>query len=308
MKTQVSIRREPGSWLGGAESAGRREFLRMAGLAACFAPLRGLCHNPLPAFVVHREKVSLGVDGGFSVLHVSDSHLARIDSRDGDAAYAFARSRSCIGRELGEYYLDEAVHHARARKMRIVHTGDFADFASEANIEHAARRIRTDGIVACVGNHEFWRDADYMEVEEYKAATVPKLEGEWCGLPASVARIGGANFFVFDDSFGTVTEKIAAAFEETVREGLPIVMVCHVPLWTENAGLDENSSCGAPGRNICDAVSCEFVERVRREPLVRAVLSGHLHDFRRFAFSDHADQLVAGALFNGECTEIEFTR
>lgn len=286
---------------------GRREFLRLASLAACSVPLRGLAYNPIPALKVRKVSVSLGVDEPFSILHISDSHIARIDSRDGEATYAFAKSRSRNGRELGEYYLGEAIHHARAREIKLVHTGDFMDFASVANIEHAARRIRTDGIVACVGNHEYWLDAGKKEVESYKEATVPKLKGEWKGVPASAVHIGGANFFVLDDSFRTVTEAIAAAFEDTVREGLPIVMVCHVPLWTEDVGLNGGASCGARGRKD-DAITIEFVERVRREPLVRAVLAGHLHGFRQFAFSDHAQQLVAGALFNGDCTEIEFTK
>jgi len=287
---------------------GRREFLRLASLAACAAPLRGLAYDPIPALNVRKVSIPLGVAEPFSILHVSDSHIARIDSRAGESTYAFAKSRSRIGRELGEYYLGEAIHHARARGIKVVHTGDFMDFASVANIEYAARRIRTDGIVACVGNHEYWLDADKKEVESYKAATIQNLKDEWKGVPASTVQLGGANFFVFDDSFGTVTESIAAAFEATVKEGLPIVLVCHVPLWTENAGLEAEWSCGALGRNLCDAVSCEFVERVRGEPLVRAVLAGHIHDFRQFAFSDHAQQLVAGALFNGDCTEIEFAK
>ena len=286
---------------------GRREFLRLVSLAACSAPLRGLAYDPIPALKVRKVSIRLGVDEPFSILHVSDSHIARIDSRDGEATYAFAKSRSRKGRELGEYYLGEAIHHARVRGIKVVHTGDFMDFVSAANIEYGARRIRTDGIVACVGNHEYWLDADKKEVESYKEATIPKLKDEWKGVPASTVRLGGANFFVFDDSFGTVTETIAAAFEETVKEGLPIVMVCHVPLWTEDVGLNKGASCGVKGRKD-DAVSYEFVERVRREPLVRAVLAGHIHGFRQFAFSDHAQELVAGALFNGDCTEIEFTK
>lgn len=286
---------------------GRREFLRLASLAACAAPLRGLAYDPIPALNVRKVSIPLGVDEPFSILHVSDSHIARIDSRDGESTYAFAKSRSRKGRELGEYYLGEAIHHARARGIKVVHTGDFMDFASVANIEYAARRIRTDDIVACVGNHEYWLDADKKEIESYKEATIPKLKDEWKGVPASTVRIGGANFFVFDDSFRAVTEAIAAAFEETVKEGLPIVMVCHVPLWTEDVGLNKGASCGVRGRKGA-AVSCEFVERVRREPLVRTVLAGHIHGFRQFAFSDHAQELVAGALFNGDCTEIEFTK
>lgn len=286
---------------------GRRRFLRLAAFAACSGAFRSLAYDPLPALEVRKVVVPVGAENPFTVLHVSDSHIARIDSRDGDATYAFAKSRSRKGRELGEYYLDEAIHIARARKLKVVHTGDFMDFASAANIEYGARRIRTDGVVACVGNHEFWLDADKKEVESYKEPTIPKLKGEWIGIPASTVRIGGVNFFVFDNAFGTVTEAIAAAFEETVKEGLPIVMACHVPLWAEGVGLYKGASCGAPGRKD-DAVSYDFVERVRREPLVRAVLAGHIHEFRQFAFSDHAQELVAGALFGGKCTEIEFAK
>ena len=96
---------------------GRREFLRLMGLAACATPLRGLAYDPIPALKVRKVSVSLGVDEPFSILHVSDSHIARIDSRDGEATYAFAKSRSRKGRELGEYYLGEAIHHARAKRI-----------------------------------------------------------------------------------------------------------------------------------------------------------------------------------------------
>ena len=53
-------------------------------------------------------------------------------------------------------------------------------------------------------------------------------------------------------------------------------------------------------------MSCAFVDRARKEPLVKAVLSGHVHVFKKFKFSPTAVELVAGALFKGECTEILF--
>lgn len=105
---------------------GRGDFLRLAGLgfAASALPAFGAVGRPMQPLTVRRETVEVGAKQPFSVLHVSDSHLARIDSRDGDELYSFARSRSRIGRELGEYYLDESVHHARAKKLRLIHTGD----------------------------------------------------------------------------------------------------------------------------------------------------------------------------------------
>ena len=180
------------------------------------------------------------------------------------------------------------------------------DFMSGANLEYAERRFCTDDFLACVGNHEYWIDAVHRETEGYKAQTVPRLKKSWQGIPASAHRINGINFFAFDDSFGTVTQEIAAAFEQTVKEGLPIVMVCHVPLWAEGCGL-KASVCGMPGLRQNDELSCSFVERARKEPLVKAVLAGHVHAFRKFRFSSAATELVAGALFSGECTEILFT-
>ena len=178
----------------------RREFLKFSGLSAVMPFLPARASNPIGALNVRRVKLAVGAERPFSVLHVSDSHIARIDNRDGDALHAFARARSRIGRELGEYYLCEAAHYAKAAKVKMVHTGDFMDFLSEANLEYARRFLCSYDFLACVGN--------------------PKA---------------------------------------------------------------------------CDALSCEFVERARREPLVRAVLSGHLHGFHDFEFSPHARELVAGA-------------
>ena len=126
---------------------GRRDFLYFAGLGAAGSvlPSFGSGVKPLKSLNVRREVVEIGTGIPFSILHVSDSHLTRIDSRDGNALYEFAKSRSRNGRELGEYYLDEAVHHARLKKLKMIHTGDFMEFRSEANIEYAARHLCTDG-------------------------------------------------------------------------------------------------------------------------------------------------------------------
>jgi len=285
---------------------GRREFLGMSGLGGlAFAfPCAGLGFEPLPPLRLRRVNLAVGAERPFRILHVSDSHIARIDSRDGEALYAFAKTRSRIGRELGEYYLDEAVHHARSAGLKIVHTGDFVDFMSEANLEYAARRFRTDDFLACVGNHEYWLGADKKEVEEYKVPTIPRLKDVWNGVPVSVAKMNGVSFFVFDNAFKTVTEEIVTRFEETVKDGLPIVMVCHVPLWAEGCGIRAQHVCGAPGDAGRETFSSAFVERVRHEPLVRAVLAGHLHGRCDFDFSPTARECVANALFNGEAAEV----
>ena len=282
----------------------RRAFLgtAVAGAAGSFTAFGW---DALPPLKVRHATVEIGLKNPFSVLHVSDSHVARIDRRDGAALYEFAKARSRIGRELGEYYLGEAVHYARQKKLKIFHTGDFMDFMSEANLEYASRRLCTDDFLACVGNHEYWLDARHLNTEEYKQPTIPRLKDEWTGLPASTHVIGGINFFVFDDSFERIADGVADAFEAAVKQGLPIVMVCHVPLWAEGCGMKIHV-CGMPGLKKNDEASCAFVERVRKEPLVKAVLAGHVHMFKEFDFSPTAKELVAGALFAGCSTEVSF--
>ena len=167
----------------GIQSLKRREFLRMAGagFAAYAVPAGVRGYEPLPALKIRRVSLPVGASRPFRVLHVSDSHVARIDSSDTDAMYAFARTRSRIGRELGEYYLGEAAHNARSAGMKIVHTGDFMDFASEANLEYASRWLGTYDCLACVGNHEYWNSPEKREVEECKVPQVAYSGDDWCG-------------------------------------------------------------------------------------------------------------------------------
>ncbi len=286
----------------------RRELIKSGSLslAGWAASLYAHDYAPLDRLQVNQIRVFAGADKPFSLLHVSDSHIAKIDSRDSAGILAFAVSRSRLGRELGEYYLDEAVNHARRAKIKLVHTGDFMEFMSEANFEYASRRLLTDDFIACVGNHEYWVDAEHPATEEYKSRTAERLKETWLGIPAAARRINGVNFFIFDNSFESITPPVVDAFESVVKEGLPIVMVCHVPLWAEACPHKANV-CGMPGAKTTDETTGGFVERVRGEPLVRAILAGHVHEQFDFQFSASAREIVASALFKGQCNEIEFT-
>ena len=90
------------------------------------------------------------------------------------------------------------------------------------------------------------------------------------------------------------------AFERAVAKKKPLVLVCHVPLCTTDI---HQSSCGWTGGKH-DQLTVNFVERVRREPLVKAILAGHIHERKESRFSDTAVEFVADALFNGAAQEI----
>ena len=280
-------------------------YVRSLGFSA--AEIDGFRERLLaPPLRIRRLSIDVGTTRPFSVLHVSDSHLIGADSRDDADARTFARARANRGRELGAPYLDEALDYARAHRLPVVHSGDVIETASQANFSRAGEILRANGVLACVGNHEFWRSATVTD-EAAKDVTSDDIRTAYPGeQPAFAFETNGVSFFVFDNAFGRVSSVVAAAFERVVAKGLPIVMVCHVPFPTEELlrkpGLDRCLTGGGLAKD--DATTAAFVARVRSEPLVRAILCGHLHGFIRSRFSPTAEMCVAGALYNGEAIEV----
>ena len=257
----------------------------------------------IPELRVPQVKVQVGLAKPVRVLHVSDAHLTRVDLRDPATLRDYALSRSRMGRELGEYYLDMATAWCRREGVTMIHTGDLVAYCGAACLENAGRRLKTDDIIACVGNHEFWLSGDRKDVVKNHEECLPRLQAVYGdGLTASVREIGGINFFVFDNASQLVSKEVADAFDRVILQGKPIVLVCHVPLATADITW---YACGNRA-DVCDDVTWNFVEKARREPLVKAVLAGHVHVSRESRFSPTAVEYVSNALFNGEARAIVF--
>ena len=261
-----------------------------------------------PSLRVRQVRLDVGATRPFSILHVSDSHLTGVDGRDGPEVRDFARSRENLGRELGASYLEEALDYARTRGLPVVHTGDVIEYASAANFSRAGEIFRANGILACVGNHEFWRtgktadEAAKRPLAEAVGATFPGDQ------PAFSFETNGVSFFVFDNAFGRVSQAVTSAFERVAAKGLPVVLVCHVPFPAKDLLDDPDARPNLLGEGAAraDVTTQAFIARVRGEPLVRAILCGHLHGFYRVRFSPTAEMCVANALFNGEAVEVTF--
>ena len=76
--------------------------------------------SPYDPLYLNEITVNIGLKEPFDVMHVSDSHIARADDRDGERTIKLAASRS-RGMNAGEHYLDEAVNIARKKGMHLMH-------------------------------------------------------------------------------------------------------------------------------------------------------------------------------------------
>lgn len=308
----------------------RRQFLLCGGaglLAAVLQPNRAWASVPgFAPLNVTRHTVSVGANHPFSVLHVSDTHLAFCDGRDNERKIKLAASR--FGEMArAEHYLDEALRLAEREHLMFVHTGDLIDFTSQANFDMVRGHLVGVDSLVCAGNHEFSQYVgEAKEDAAYKAASYAEVQKHYPNnLTFFSCEIHGVNFIAVDNVYYDFTEVQLALLEKEIAKGLPIVVLCHVPLYSEalHARLLAAQGgkcaymCGTPDALLgsdpvrveqqrANAVTKAFVERLRKEPLVKAILCGHVHCPESDRFSPTAMTYVAGANYLGDVSRIDF--
>ena len=133
--------------------------------------------DAFPPLNIKEITVRVGATKPFDVMHVSDTHLTRSDDRDDERkAWLAARRTRYMG--YGEHYLDEAIRHANAHGMYMMHTGDMIDFVSEANLDLTAKQMLAADWFASAGNHEYSKYVgEAREDEAYKADSREAVQG-----------------------------------------------------------------------------------------------------------------------------------
>ena len=213
----------------------------------------------------------------------------------------------------------------------VLHTGDLIDWQSEATFD-LVKKFFGDAagtLFGSVGNHEYSPDMWLSEVKErreeaFKDLTRDKMKA---AFPFDVAFdskvVSGVNFVTLDDVYGYVTPEQVVKFRAEVAKGLPIVLCMHVPFLTDgiwltsekfwrNAGKKFTSAAEPPARGdrkvqLEDPATRDFIAYLKTEPLLKAILAGHLHITVQERFSPTAMQYVVGGNFMFHGQEVLFS-
>ena len=189
------------------------------------------------------------------------------------------------------------------------------------------------------GNHEYSKYVgEAREDEAYKADSREAVQGVYPNDLTFASRvIGGVNFVALDDVYYNFTEHQHALMEEEMKKGLPVVMVCHVPLYTPAFCQDElkdtkgvcayltgvpleitetydNGAVYPPGeewryrkvQQKADKPTLDFIAWLKEQPLLKAILCGHMHRFYEERFSPTAIQYTVGATYKGDAQVVHF--
>ncbi len=272
----------------------------------------------------------IGLPKPLRLLHLSDSHLCLADERDDERKRQLALSRAAEFEKIpGETLrlLEEAVEYGRKHCDLIVHTGDFIDFVSHPNLELLRKHFRGPDSLLAVGNHEFsLYVGEAWEDEAYKKQSFDRVQqcvGNSIDFASRV--VNGVNLVAVDNSYYLFAERHLEMLKREAAKNLPILLLVHNPLHTDDlyremmenrrrecaylAGTPEPLLAGYPEhrrrQQAPDAATQSFIEYVRHEPAIRAILAGHLHFNHVTRLNTRLPQYVTGGTFDGCATEFE---
>jgi hypothetical protein len=247
--------------------------------------------------IVHNT-VTVGLETPVRVLHASDTHITRADLRDGLRKVDLGAARAHDFPHAEENLL-EMTRISQEMGLPILHTGDLMDFVSAANLEGVKAFVDANDIFFATGNHEF---SHYLGEERedaaYRNRSLARVQACFRNdIRMSSRVIGGLNFVALDDGYYKFDPEHLDFIREQAKLGLPMVLMFHTPLY-ERAFYDDSMrrtpSCaylvGVPDDlracysspavseyQAADEATQAFMDYVAKEPLVKAILTGHMH-------------------------------
>ena len=273
-----------------------------------------------------KTTLDIGLEKPVKLLHVTDSHISYADEYDDELKYELAaRFRS----PDNEKFIYEHIAYSKANCDALIHTGDLFDFVSHANTVKAREILSDEHIFFIAGNHEYsqyvgeaWEDKAYrmnsfMQIERYGGFGVPML---W-----NTRIVGGVNIVGIDNSYNLFEDWQIHHLKKEVEKGLPIILAFHDPLFEQSlydyhyehapydtctylTGLDEEHlerySEFRAYQQRPDEPTLRMIDYIKSEPLIKAILTGHLHFNFESYITNTLPQFVTGGGYDGYAREV----
>ena len=288
-------------------------------------PNRGVVERLAVAY----QHIHIGLPQPFSVLHISDTHLTAVYDDEPEYLVKFAKYRAKVFGGRQEEALRDSLAWAKMNVDYVIHTGDFIDFQTRANLDIVKKVFGEEkALTGSLGNHEFQRRIPDEKVDEsciaglrkYGALSM-KLLAETFPFDISLQStvVNGVNFVTLNEVVGFVTENHVERFHAEVKKGLPIILCMHCPFftaelarasckyWQFNRKFRQDNPGPMNSFQVNDPVTRDFIAYLKGEKLLRGILTGHMHLTACDRFSPTAMQYIVGGnfMFHGE--EILFT-
>lgn len=269
------------------------------------------------ALRITKTTLNVGAEKPFKLLHVTDTHIAFDDEGQDCGRFKFFSKAE-------EYFL-EAAEYAKKNGMTMLHTGDFFDFLSEKNFEFADKYLNELDYIYAAGNHDFCHCVGQAtEDYEYKWTQIkrsaPHIKSN---LYFDSRVINGVNIVTADNSYYLMTQGQIELLRAEAAKGYPIILAMHNPIFTKELADDRingGEPCaylmGAPEeytskypeyrrlQQTPDEVTLRAIEYIKSEPLIKAIIVGHIHKNYEVYLDNGVPQIVTEGGFKGSAREL----
>ena len=256
-------------------------------------------------------KIAVGAERPFTLVHASDTHLTLADGRDGKRKTELAAKRKNVFGD-SEAMLDEISAVSKKLSAPIVYTGDIIDFVSRKNLERTRKFVSENNVFFTAGNHEFsLYVGEAFEDEKYRNKSLSRVQACFKNDIRFASRvINGVDLVAIDDSYYRFDEHQFDALKKEVALGMPIILFMHCALY-------EKKLCDANGAEApyltcppddalrgCseyrirqqkpDEITQKMTEYIKSQPLIKAIVTGHLHWDYEGMLTESITQYVTG--------------
>ncbi len=244
-----------------------------------------------------KDEFVIGATEPFKILQISDLHLNFVSLFDKKRIRKLAKKRKQVYSH-SKNVLQAASELSKKLNAPIFNTGDMNDFISRKNLRYIKDFTDNNDCFFVCGNHDF-RPMGGMEYdcEHIRALVFDKVQALYKNdIMFSARVINGINFVGVDDAYYKFSQKNFDKLKAEVNKGLPIVLLMHIPLYTEDlfysrvdekrkyasltAVPDEMMSEYPPKRlqqQKTDSLTQEVVDYIKKCDTIKLILAGHTH-------------------------------
>jgi 3',5'-cyclic AMP phosphodiesterase CpdA len=273
-------------------------------------------------------QINVGAKKPFRMLHISDSHIATMSAKDlakaDDVELKWYEGRRRHFATWGTG-LAAALVYSKVHNLPIIHTGDLADYLSDANCPIVKHEFEGLDCLYAVGNHEKAGTHRPGPREHQYAAARAKAEPFFPNpFPVHSKIVNGVNFVAFDNTglSNDIFDEQFAKIEQEFKKGLPVVLAYHIPFFEEGIAtaklsitkskriktigdFNEAYMAACPGKWTYK-INKKLSVWLKEQKNLKAMLCGHFHQECQGQYTETAKQYVAGATYMGNAYDIEF--
>lgn len=261
----------------------------------------------MPLKIENTEIHIHGLSRAYTLLHISDAHVAVAGKGDGAQALARVekqtRQWSAGGISPVTTFEEILDYTEREKPDALLMAGDCVDYISAPNVAYMERRLTAlqTPVLYAYGNHEGGSyDVTVPDPRVYYSE-YSALMGETPDF--QVMDLGDLLVVAVDDSDRRITEEQLNSFRQVFDGGKPIFLLLHIPLCTESLSPDVMRIWGHTfmiGNEHSTPETLEFCRMVKSpESPVQAILAGHVHFAHTGEFAAGRMQYTAAPAFEG---------